>query len=567
MTDARVGERGSRTAAAGGHARDGARAAPVPAPAHRGRRLPALDGPRGWAIGLGATGLLLGAFPPFSLWPLAVPAVALLAAFAADAPRPRAAFARLAVCGLLYFALGSAWITYTMWLNLVPITVVGAFWFGALGWGLRRVLAVRGAWPALPLLWVASETCRLYFPLSGYPWQFVGHAGAASDVLVQVADLGGVLAVTFVLASAAAGLLGWLRGGPHARADVRAALLVLALAVAYGLLRPHTLGPPAPGPRLVAVQPNFPAQLNAPATSARVVVDRLLAMTGEALDADPPPRLVLWPETVWPGPLDAGVDASPERAWPRAEERALVRDALRVDRGSSTTRLLSGALTVRGAEAALDYANSAVYWDEAGERLALYDKAMLVPGGETLPYGDLLPERARATLAAWVERTAGFSADLRPGPGPDVMDLDGMPFGVTICYENAYGDYVRRSARLGARFLVNLSNEAWFGTSTEFDHMALQSRLRAVETRRALFRATNSGVSTLVLPDGRARERLVVDGRDRAVAGLFAATVPLHDDRSLYVMWGDAPAWACLVLGAALALRPRGVFRRSVRLP
>src|SRR4029453_16286170 len=139
----------------------------------------------------------------------------------------------------------------------------------------------------------------------------------------------------------------------------------------------------------------------------------------------------------------------------------------------------------------------------------------------------------------WIRDFAGFVSDLQPGPGPSLQELDGVPFGVTICFENAYGGYCRQFVRQGAAFLVNVTNEAWFGTSTEFDQMELHSILRAVETRRALFRSTNSGISCLVLPAGRRPQgdrRLVVDGRDRAVAGTFAADVPLYDGTTLYVL-------------------------------
>jgi len=533
------------------------------------RRLPPLDGARGWLTGLGATALLLVAFPPAGLWPLAVPAVAGLALFAHDAPRGRAAFGRLAACGLLYFGVGSAWIAEVQWINLVAVVLVEAFWLGVLGWSLHRGLRRAAPWPALPLLWVANELLRQELPLSGYPWQLVGHAGAANAVLVQCADVAGAFAITFVLAGAAAPVLGWLLGRPG---GLRAALVVLALAVAYGLVRPRTLGAPEPGPRLAAVQPGFHSSLREPPPPPGQRLDRLVAMTRQVLDPEPaavpvataldgppdrPPDLVVWPETVWPGLLEVGPGARPSE-----EERRLVRAILRAPDGEpAAARLLAGATTVRRAGERVLHANSAVYWDGHGERRARYDKVKLVPGAETLPYGDLLPEGARRAIVAWIDEHAGFVLDLEPGPGPRLMELDGTPFGVTICYDNAYGGYVRRLARRGARFLVNLSNESWYGTSTEHDHMELHSRLRAVESRRALFRATTSGISGLARPDGRPMERLVVDGSDRGVAGLFVADVPVYDDPSPYALWGDAPAWLCVLLGAGLVLRrrsPRG---------
>jgi apolipoprotein N-acyltransferase len=112
--------------------------------------------------------------------------------------------------------------------------------------------------------------------------------------------------------------------------------------------------------------------------------------------------------------------------------------------------------------------------------------------------------------------------------------------------------------KAGATFLLNLSNEAWFGTSAEHDHMELQSVLRAVETRRALFRACSSGISCLVRPDGRrpqGADRLVVGGSDRGVAGTFAARVPLYDGLTPYVRWGDWIGWVALAASALFLFR------------
>jgi len=147
--------------------------------------------------------------------------------------------------------------------------------------------------------------------------------------------------------------------------------------------------------------------------------------------------------------------------------------------------------------------------------------------------------------------------DLEPGPGGPLLELDGVRLGVTICFENVYGEYTRKLVREGADVLVNLSNEAWFA-ETELDVMELHSILRAVETRRALFRSTNSGITCLVRPDGRApqgADRLVVDGRDRTVPGVLRARVPIHTDRTPYLIWGDQWAWGCVLAAALLAGR------------
>ena len=200
-------------------------------------------------------------------------------------------------------------------------------------------------------------------------------------------------------------------------------------------------------------------------------------------------------------------------------------------------------------------------FDAEGRRSGRVDKSILVPGGETVPFKRWLPESLQRMEEDWIRGFAGWVVDLTPGEGLPLLDLAGRPYGVTICYENAYGDRGRRLVAAGAAFLVNLSNEAWFGTTTEFDQMELQSVLRAVETRRALFRSTNSGISCLVRPDGHppaGGDRLVVDGHDRAVAGTFAARVPVYTGTTPYVRFGDWPGWLALLAAAWAVWRGAG---------
>ena len=518
-----------------------------------------------FAVGSAA---MLAAFPPLGWWPLIVVGPMALTALAAEAPSGGRAFRRLWLFGLLFFAVTNAWLAESHWINWVLVGLASSLYLGLYGWMAWRVLS-RGASPlVLPVLWTAHEMVRLCWPLNGYPWQFVGHAVAASPVLVQAADLGGVLGLSFLVTTVSGGLMARLQG----RRGGGLAIATLAFLFVYGLVRPAMLPAPEPGPLLAAVQPGFEQKLKDNPLASDARLDALLQGSVDAFRAAAPrpPDLLVWPETIWPylirdGIRDGDRDGDPERA---ADDGPDDQDvvALIVSRllalAPGRQHMLVGALVEdRGSGRR---ANAALLLDEDGRRLARYDKVELVPGGETLPWIGSLPEG----LAAWLRRTvrdmAGYIPDLEPGPGPALMELEGRPFGVTICYENAYGDFCRRFVRQGARFLVNISNEGWFGSSTEFDHMELQSVLRAVETRRPLFRATNTGISCLVRPDGRRPEgadRLEVDGKDRAVGGVLVAEVPLVPVASAglspYVRWGDWPGWAAL-LGAALLLLRKG---------
>jgi apolipoprotein N-acyltransferase len=222
------------------------------------------------------------------------------------------------------------------------------------------------------------------------------------------------------------------------------------------------------------------------------------------------------------------------------------------------TQLMLGCLWVRTIDGQTRLSNHAQLYDASGHPTAGYDKEMLVPAGESIPFGGWMPAGFKRVVAGWIQSAAGFEADLLPGTTHAPLTVGGVPCGVTICFENAYGRPSRESVKAGATFLLNLSNEAWFGTSAEHDHMELQSVLRAVETRRALFRACSSGISCLVRPDGRrpqGADRLVVGGSDRGVAGTFAARVPLYDGLTPYVRWGDWIGWVALAASALFLFR------------
>jgi apolipoprotein N-acyltransferase len=516
-------------------------------------------------LGAAGVGLQLMAFPPLGWWPLALLAPWPLAQLAIEAPTSRRAFVRLYAAGLALFAFGSAWLAETTWINLLIVTAVESLYVGLFGWAARRVLRGRPVMPALPVLWVAHEMLRAYVPLSGYPWQLSGQALAGSAVMVQAADLGGVPLLSFVAACGAALAMAWRRGE---RRGMQAAAGVLGLAAVYGLVRPSTLGEAVPGPRLASVQPGFSQRLKRDSARGRDRYELCLEQSLSALSEGAPTDLLVWPETAWPYPVGEGRPGDewypgfgPARsaACFREDVAPLLATGPLADRAPHL--LLGVVYHWLGADGALQSANSALYLDARGQRLARYDKHILVPGGEAIPFGAWLPARLHRAVEGFIRDVAGFVVDLVPGPGAMVMDLDGTPFGVTICYENAYGDYGRRTVAEGAAFLVNLSNEAWFGSSSEFDHMELQSILRAVETRRALVRCTYSGITCLVRPTGRpprGPDRLVADGRDRAVAGVFETTVPLHDDMAPYVLVGDAWGWLCLLAAGLLAFRGGG---------
>ena len=520
---------------------------------------------RAWLLGAVAVATTVAAFPPFGLWPLALVAAWPATALVLDAPTPRAAALRGWLYGVGVLGLGTFWLAQTIWINLLLVALAGPMWHAAWGWAARRVLPTAPLMVALPLLWTAQEMCRMHWPLGGYPWMALGHALAASPVLVQAADLGGALLLTWLAAFVAAGF--WSAQRRERRGAALAGVLLLA-AVGYGLIRPALLSEPRPGPRIASIQPSFPQSLKDNPLSWEQIYDPCLKLSLRALADKPPPDVLVWPETMWPLPVGDGDDSDVwfeaqgrEPAFTRGDAQSLTAKAREPLLQNGHTQLVLGTVWRRAAAPGRRprYSNRALVLAPDGRTTGVHDKVLLVPAGESVPFGDWLPDGAREAVVDFISRTAGFAADLAPGEGYEPVEVGGVPCGVTICFENAYGEPGRESVRRGAAFLLNLSNEAWFGTS-ELDQMELHSVLRAVETRRALFRSTNSGITCLVRPDGRRPEgadRFSVGGADRNVSGVFSAQIPLRDDLTLYVRWGDWIGWLGLAGTLALLLLHR----------
>lgn len=378
--------------------------------------------------------------------------------------------------------------------------------FGWLFWRARR----RGA-PAALAAGAAIAACEWL-----YPRIFPGYYGASLHELplvLQIAELGGPLALS-ALCLAVNGALYELRTRPRAAAATAACLLAV---LAYGAVRTRQVEATlvdAPRLRVGIVQPNLGALEKW--TDLPENARRLFEGTRELRDAAQP-DLILWPEAAWA----VGVPSRLER----------LSDSMRAKLG---TPLLFGSVV----RASTGTRNRVLLADEQGEILGSYDKVERMPFGEYLPLEGLLPPGLRALWPGRASVEAG--SDVAPLP------FRGYRISALVCLEDLLPGFVRRVMREGApHLLVNLTNDAWFGVSDEvFIHQAL-AKLRAVEQRRYLVRATNTGVSAVIDPLGR-----VVAAAPPHTQATLAAEVPLLDGTSLYQRLGDWPG----ALGAAVIL-------------
>jgi apolipoprotein N-acyltransferase len=170
-----------------------------------------------------------------------------------------------------------------------------------------------------------------------------------------------------------------------------------------------------------------------------------------------------------------------------------------------------------------------------------YDKIHLVPFGEFVP-----------PLFGWVNRVTGEAGDFAPGNRIVVFPVRDHKLGAFICYESAFPHLVRQFARNGAEALFNLSNDGYFGRSAAREQHLKLVRMRAIENRRWIVRATNDGITAVVDPSGRITERLAPYKEAAARAGFSFLS-----QTTFYTSHGDWFAWACLAIGIGMCLRAR----------
>ncbi|MFH1568596.1 MAG: apolipoprotein N-acyltransferase [Gemmatimonadota bacterium] len=513
----------------------------------------AVAGRRAWAWPMLA-GLLLGlSFPhnPDSpLAPLFGPAwawVALVPLLAAVAGADwRTAFRRGWVAGVLFALVSLYWVAGTQGGGLAvaggTLLLAGylGLYTGAFAAGLARAVDCWGVIGVLaaPILWTALEYVLSLGEL-GFPWLLLGHSQAAWPALVQYAEYTGAYGVSFwvVLLNA----LAFLAVGPLTFPDrlsgcrrlsgrsrlVAAAAAVLALALPWNwgsalMARPSSAAAPL---RVGLVQNNLGLEKWQPGGYERSFASlEELSRSAVARGAE----MVVWPETAVPCQL---------------ARRASCGDRVRALAAALEVPVLTGAPDTDPRTG--DPYNAAFLVRPGSPELPGYAKMHLVPFGERTPFRDRIPFLRRIN---WAALTGDLGpAEFAPGTWRTLFDSGRGRFAVLICFESVFPDLVRRSVAPGADFLVNITNDSWFGdTAGPYQHAQL-AVLRAVENRVAIARCATSGVSLFIDPLGRTTQ----------ATGLYQVAAPvgeveLRQRETLYTRHGDL--FAQIVLALALGL-------------
>lgn len=488
-----------------------------------------------------SSALWVCAFPSVGLWPFVfIAAVPLL--FITEGAGLKRAFwitfftTLLAYAGLVY------WLIYTInhyghiflpiailvfIIMLVALAAIRGFFFAVpYAWIGKRA----PAYIVVPLLWVGTDYFQTLF-FGGFPWEFFGYAPYKFLPLVQAADILGVWLLTFIFVLVNASIYEIFRANVSWTRRVMGVVLcsvLMAFLLIYGLFRLEhikNIMSKSEKIRVAVVQGNIPQDVKWSKEFKKWALIRHenLSKAASAEGA----AFIIWPETALPVFQDVA----------ELLYKPLANAAVEINR-----YLLTGLPTKRFEGAEEIHHNSAYIINPQGEPIDLYHKNHLVPFGEFIPFKKILQKIAGPLVRGTGDFVSG--KDVKVLKHPEIGNI-----AVIICYEAIYPDLTRRLTSQGARLLVNITNDAWFGdTSAPHQHLSMAA-MRAVESRLFLARAANTGISAFVEPTGKIIKQ----------TGLFEIAYEVEDLRlmdvnTIYERVGDVLPILCLVFSACALL-------------
>lgn len=490
-----------------------------------------------------ASGLMLtGAFPNLDMSWLAW--CALIPLFWAVSGIPAGTGFRLGfIAGLTHYLTLMYWLAHTMttyggllWILAVPILFLLAAYLSlfpaAFVWFIARYRPSPLAGLILiPSYWTGLEFIRSFL-LSGLPWGFLGYSQFKNLPLIQMVDIFGVYGISFLIVSVNVGVsLGiyfffhgkWFDrpvSGKSFLASTVLLIITITAVLGYGHMRIRTIDTVVDHSdtrTIAAIQGNIAQDIKWDSKFVLSTISKYIQLSTPFKNSQT--DLVVWPESATPFYLN---------------NDPYLTQMVMTGVKTTGTDFLIGSPSFIEHNGKFVYHNSAYLIDKTGRPIERYDKAHLVPFGEYVPFKKFLP---------FLGKIVAQVGDFVPGPMGKTVLWGDHRIGVLICYELIFPELARHQVQSGASFLVNLTNDAWYGrTSAPYQHFSM-AVFRAVETRRALVRVANTGISGFIDPVGRIQKP----------TGLFEATairqsVPMISIETNYVRAGDLFAKTCLVI-------------------
>jgi apolipoprotein N-acyltransferase len=501
--------------------------------------------------------LLWAALPPLNLWPLGwiapIPWLLLVRRRELSGWRP---YRGLWLAGYAFWLLAIHWLRLPHPANFIGwflLSAYLAFYLPVFVWLCRIAVHRFGQSIVLagPVVWTGLELARAHL-LTGFLMAPLGHTQYRWVGLIQISDLMGGYAVSFLVMLVAACLV---RAWPNAALrqpvwwPLATALGAVAAVLLYGQVRTAGVTTSA-GPKVAIVQGAIAADWKQDPDKFRTIFSEYYRLSRQAVAAaGGRVDLIIWPETMFPYPLylcDPDDPPPPKRRAQVRESNAVATETIAGLVRRLDAPVLIGVEARQYGKARVDRFNSAVLSNHVGHVAARYDKMHLVMFGEYIPLAGLFPS---------LYRVSPFSGGLAAGHQPKAMKLAGTCLAPSICFETVLPHIIRKQVveltRQGSPpdVLVNLTNDGWFWGSSELEMHLACAVFRAVECRKPLLVAANSGISAWIDADGRVRRQ-----GPRQATDIILADVRLDPRQSLYLTLGDWPAGLCLAACLLLAL-------------
>ena len=372
-------------------------------------------------------------------------------------------------------------------------------------------------------LWVALEYLRSYI-FSGLPWCIAGYSQYLNNYFIQIADITGIYGISFAIVLVNALIMIIVINIKKDRQKIILSgfytLLIFILFFSYGVIRSKKIDmhiANAPNTRIAVVQGNIRQDVKWDAVYVTDTLNKYCKLSEKASEENP--DLIVWPETALPfyygfsKKLSDKVDACIRRA---------------------KTNFLIGSPAFKRTETDIEYYNRAYMLNRLSIETGKYDKIHLVPFGEYVPLGKYLSFLGKLTAQA---------GDFSKGDN-DTLPLDFGPCdaGVLICFEIIFPTLSRKFVQKGADILLTITNDAWFGKSAAAEQHFSIAVFRAVENRRSLARAANTGISGFIDPRGRVRGK-----SELFVEASLVNDLPILKIKSFYTIFGDVFAILCSI--------------------
>ena len=467
--------------------------------------------------------LLILSFPNFNLSYLAFIGFIPLF-FAAENKSPQKVFLIFFISGFIFYLGTLYWLYHVTVIGLIILCLYLALYFGAFGFFFLLITAHRSPITdnrllvIIPVIWVILEYIQANIPIMGFGWTLLGYSQYKNLPLIQIADFSGVYGVSFVIMLVnvtawtiirerlsvigyrlsvkgnSQALLTAHRSPLNANRSLVTALLVLILVYTYGFFRLNERQG-ANSLKVSVIQGNIPQELKWNPRAQDMIIEKYIALTKiSALDN---PDLIVWPETSFPGFFETDKEMTDEVLNLAKGVKAPILIGANTEKPMSPRRRPQASYEV----GEVNYFNSAILISSEGKVVDIYAKIHLVPFGEYVPFSNTFPVLHKLVLGELGEFTAGKEFKLFTiYPSPFTQTYN---FAALICYEDIFPALARKFVKNGAKFLIVITNDAWYGKSGAAYQHAACSVFRAIENRVPVIRSANTGYSCFIDSRGR----------------------------------------------------------------